>query len=442
MNKKNKKKYLKQKPVSAFYDKDIFKASKDKPDLIADLSSESKKGGDYVVKNTLIQQDLRIGDLAAIERTKKGWTNRAYNVHAVDQMAVDNTRFDTRNRVFTRFPGAFVGPKPSGLIKKGDIVKMLLSRRYICTRCHFPHDVYYKWCPSCSAPVIRRYPIYNLIKMNIEELKIIPGTEFRNPKNGKKIKNTGNKIPGYSGDRSLIEALRQPLSLYLQENFRTMIAYHANKEEGELSQRIGVVVTNYLERLKLIRLQLWNMLYDNIGRIGVFSDINDFSLDKSSFKLSLPADAVGMKPYIAHFNYGDKDIMLLSHDDYLKSDKLKDIKPMKISGKDTIKKQRISISKKVPIYNEIKESHHHALIFRNDDYIAVIPQEKSMIFPESTAELYDLFELARFQGTRKVPRKYAAWDIHDIADTWHKTHDSWIETMEKHYFNKDDYYWF
>lgn len=442
MVKDKKKKYLKQKPVSAFFDKAIFKDHKNKPELFADLTGESKKGGDYVKHTSNNKPDLRMGDLAAIEQTKKGWTETAYNIHAVDQMAVDNTRFDTRTRAFVRFPGAFVGPKPSGLIKRGDLIKWLLSRRYICTRCHFPHDRHYKWCPACSAPVIRRYPIYNLIKMDIEELKIIPGTELRNPKNGKKIKSTGNFIPGYSAYRRLIEDLRRPLALFLQENFRTVIGYHASKEESELSPRVGVVVTNYLERLKLIRLQLWNILYDNIGRIGSFTDINSFSLDKSSFKLSLPADAVGMKPYFAHHALSDKDIMLLSNDDYLKSDKVKDITPIKISGKDTIKKQRISISKKVPIYNEIKESHHHALIFRNNDYIAVIPQEKSMIFPESPAELYDLFALARFQGPRKVQRKYAVWDIHDIADTWHKTHDSWIETMETHYFNSDEYYWY
>lgn len=406
--KKYKKKPIKQK--DRISETEEIQDSKIHQITLADFSSESAAGGDYVDHTSeeinLVQRDIRQ------ESAPVGIDSSGFDVH-VDwtQMAIDR-----------RKKYLYGGRTREGIKDRFNFIKYFLSRRYICLNCHKLYDLYTERCYACDSltttifnqPTLKKEKIsipkfnhwtgeiigyyqrsvFNEVPQAFEhirelseksklQLEEVPGT---------RLKSAGQKLPGIHAHEKEINNLREPFAQWLNDRYcrgehqQAMFQYVTQKPETyTIYSKTYTVVTNYLERLKLIRLQLWYDLYHIIGGLGDFKDIKKVTIDKKKYiKLSIP-DIEGYYSYTAKHPPSNKIILILSPEPDPELDAVEDIQPVQIGRSDRIKK-RLNLSRKNILYEPFKKA-YHALIFEKDDLKIVIPQEKSFIFPLDVDDL-------------------------------------------------------
>lgn len=414
-----KKKY-KKKPIKGI-DKEQVSESEEHPDstlnqsTMADFSDDISEGGDYVdhtaeevdpVQRDILQQSAPVGYIGSddIGSVDVDW----------NQMAIDK-----------RKKRLYGGRTREGIKRSYNFVKDLLFGKYICLNCHKLFNYKTERCPNCnsyttaffnSKPIKKDYSILESIEddyarrqqkkyidnveyfdtecrglkyihvmaegKSLQELKEVPGT---------RLKSSGRGLPGKDAYAKEIDALRKPFAAWLNDrqggSGQTIFKYVEKKPENyTIYDKTYTVVTTYLERLKLIRLQLWYELYHSLGGLGDFKDIKKVTIDKQDYiKLYIP-ESEGFYPYTAKHPASDKTILILSPTPDPELDAVEDIQPVKIGRSETVP-ARMNLSKKHILYEPFKEA-IHALIFNKDELIIVIPQEKSFIFPLEPDDFY------------------------------------------------------
>jgi len=245
------------------------------------------------------------------------------------------------------------------------------------------------------------------------ELEEIPGT---------RLKSTGKKLPGVNAYRKEIDELREPLVNLLNRYQNPMHFFkYLAEDPGRTSifDPVHEVVTNYLNRLKLIRLQLWNDLYSTFGGLGTFKEIKKVTIDDKGkytyIKVRTPKDAINYYPFIANHDLSCKKILILSETNNPLIDTLNDIESIKIGRKETIGSD-ISLPEKNPLFKPFLDA-ENALIFEKNSIISVIPQERSWIFPRNVEELKHLFELKHIESygrSKHLKPSLREWDRDEI----------------------------
>ena len=456
MKKKYKKKVIKQKhrisEAEEHPEHDV------QLDLFADIAGESTKGGDYVdhtaeevdpVQRDIQHDSVPVGYIGTSEYdfpTDVDWS----------QQAID-----------TRKKRLYGGRTREGIKNQFNFTSGLLNNKYVCLNCHRLYKYQEKRCYHCNSLTTAVFnkkstkkkkttiPIFSKNNGKIFGHEITKGREeivgyetiiyTEEPRAfeyireltekpllqleevpGTRLKSSGKKLPGIYAHKDDIDKLRIPFTEWLNDGWsygQTVFRYAAYKPERyTIYDKTYTVVTNYLERLKLIRLQLWNQLYSSIGGLGDFKDIKKVTFDKNMYiKLSIP-DAAGYYPYSAKHPASNKMILILSPEPEPEFDACEDIQPVKIGRSDQVLK-RLNLSPKNILYDQFKEA-IHALIFHKDKFIIVIPQEKSFIFPLVPEDLnkWDTYYLINFGGTlnERNPsgptKSYIEWDLDDYYD--------------------------
>lgn len=397
-------------------DKDRTSETEEHPDTnlkkitLPDFTSQSSEGGDYT-DHTAEEINPTQRDIQQAS-APMGIDSSGFPVY-VDwsQMAIVTNRL-------------YGGRTREGIKNDFDFTKILLSGHYICLNCHKLYDFYSERCDTCGSlttarfnknpektkrkpfkatiinPVtdhainfyVKPYPelprafeyIRDLCEKSKEQLQEVPGT---------RLKSAGQHLPGIYAYKTEIDNLREPFAQWLNNEYcydggynQTIFQYVTHEPEiYTIYSKTYTVVTNYLERLKLIRLQLWYELYHSIGGLGDFKSIKKVTIDKQEYiKLSVP-DAAGYYSYAATHPPSNKIILILSPEPDPELDAVEDIQPVKIGRSDRVKAQ-LNLSKKNILYESFKKA-YHALIFEKDDLIIVIPQEKSFIFPMDIDDL-------------------------------------------------------
>lgn len=451
-----KKKY-KKKPIKGI-DKEQVSESEEHPDYkvpqvtLADFSTEISEGGDYVdhtaeeidpVQSDIQQQSAPVGyvDGDGIDMPVDiDWT----------QQAIDK-----------RKKRLYGGRTREGIKRQYNFVKNFLAGRYVCLSCHKLLNFKTERCPNCnsyttaifnSKPVKKDYSILESIEDRYErrsmkeyidnyqyfdtesrglkyiydlaevksllQLKEVPGT---------RLKSSGLGLPGKDAYQNEINNLRKEFAEWLNnKSYATgqSIFWYAPQqpEIHTIYDKTYTVVTHYLERLKLIRLQLWYQLYSSIGRLGDFKDIKSITIDKNKYlKIYIP-DAAGYYPYAAKHLPSDKIILILSPERDPELESVDNIQPVKIGRSDQVP-ARLNLSTKNILYEPFKEA-LHALIFNKDELIIVIPQEKSFIFPLEADDFkkWDIYDSINAGDTlsEKNPsgptNMYKEWDMDDFYD--------------------------
>lgn len=446
-----KKKY-KKKPIKGI-DKEQVSAAEEHPDsklhqsTMADFSDDISEGGDYVdhtaeevdpVQRDEIQSSAPVGYIGSddIGSVDVDWS----------QQAIDK-----------RKKRLYGGRTREGIKREFNYVLQLLRNKYVCLSCHKLYNEKIKRCYRCNAyttsifnqsnlkkekmwvPKVNHYTgevigereisyypeyprglkyIYNLAEnKSLRELKEVPGTG---------LKNAGVGLPGRNAYEKEIDALRKPFKEWLDFKHRfgqTIFKYVENKPENyTIYDKTYTVVTTYLERLKLIRLQLWYQLYTVIGGLGDFKDIKKITIDKKNYiKLYVP-ESKGFYSYTAKHLPSDKTILILSPEPDPELDAVEDIQPVKIGRSENVP-ARMNLSEKNILYEHFKKA-IHALIFYKNDLVIVVPQEKSFIFPNSINDLmnWDVYYSIKDGDTlsEKNPsgptRMYIEWDMDDFYE--------------------------
>lgn len=447
-----KKKY-KKKPIKGI-SKEQVSESEEHPDsklhqlTMADFSGQSSAGGDYV--------DHTAEEIDPVQRDE---TQSSAPIGYINDMPVDIDW--SQMAVDKRKKRLYGGRTRNGIKRQYNFVKNFLIGEYICLSCHKLLNFKTERCPHCNAyttaifnskPVKKDYSILESIEddyarrsmkryidnhqhfdtesrglkyiydlaeeKSLLQLKEVPGT---------RLKSSGLGLPGKDAYQNEINNLRKPFAEWLNNKSYTTgqsIFWYAphQPEIHTIYDKTYTVVTHYLERLKLIRLQLWYQLYSSIGGLGYFKDSKAVTVDKNKYlKISVP-DAEGYYSYTAKHPPSDKKILILSPEPEPDLDVVEDIQPVKIGRSDQVKK-RMNLSPKHFLYEPFKEA-YHALIFHKNELIIVIPQEKSFIFPLSTDDIkkWDKYNYASSGGylTEKNPsgptKMYIEWDTDDFYD--------------------------
>jgi len=401
--------------------------NKPKKDIVPDYTGKTDTGGDYVKYTTKEDNTSTVANDIAKDIEYNSMPAASFGIEDIsncinwNQMAVD-----------TRKKRLVHGQTRKGVKEWHDFVKELLAGHYICMNCHRLHAMRTDRCYRCNAvttsylmpnkikPKKLRYEIpkafdyvHDLIEMPMAELEEIPGT---------RLKSTGKKLPGVNAYRKEIDELREPLVNLLNRYQNPMHFFkYLAEDPGRTSifDPVHEVVTNYLNRLKLIRLQLWNDLYSTFGGLGTFKEIKKVTIDDKGkytyIKVRTPKDAINYYPFIANHDLSCKKILILSETNNPLIDTLNDIESIKIGRKETIGSD-ISLPEKNPLFKPFLDA-ENALIFEKNSIISVIPQERSWIFPRNVEELKHLFELKHIESygrSKHLKPSLREWDRDEI----------------------------
>jgi len=445
----NKKKYKKK----AIKEKDQVSETEEVPDgkvqqtLLPDYIEKESDGGDYVnhaaeevdpVQRDIAQQSAPIGLLGDMP-VDVDWS----------QMAVDKSK--------KRLYG---GRTSTGIKNQFNFVRNFLFKKYVCLNCHKLLEYKTERCPYCNSLTtmvfnkkstikrkvrimrIRRLqtPIGNIDMGMDSYVKYIPETprafEYIHELStqpllqleevpGTRLKGSGKKLPGISAHKDIIDKLRKPFAGWLNNEWtsQTIFVYAANQPQyTTIYDKTYTVVTNYLERLKLIRLQLWYQLYHSLGGCGDFKQIKSVTIDKKKYiKLYVP-EAEGYYSYSAYHAASDKTVLILSPEPEPELDSVENVQPIQIGRSEQVK-ARMNLSMKNSLYAGFKEA-YHALIFKKDEFIIVIPQEKSFIFPFTIHDIKQWREYDSIDNGESLDEKnpsgptrmYIEWDKDDFYD--------------------------
>lgn len=412
MNQMDAKKKYKKKPIKQkdrISETEEIQNAKVNKTILADFSSESTAGGDYVDHTAEeinpIQRDIHQ------QSAPTGFINDGFGDAPVDvdwsQMAIDK-----------RKKRLYGGRTREGIKEQYNFTSGFLGRKYICLNCHRLYTLEEERCYHCNSVTTAKFNKKKIKKKRTTRSRRIYNDyytdkypEFHNPYAefsrafkyirdltekpllqleevpGTRLKSSGQKLPGIYAYKNEINALREPFAQWLNKGGDQAIFHHVayKPENYTIFDKTYTVVTHYLEQLKLIRLQLWYQLYSSLGGLGSFEDIKKVSMDKKKYiKVSVP-DAEGYYSYTAKHPISDKTILILSPEPEPLLDAVEDIQPIKIGTSDQVKKQ-LNLSKKNILYEPFKNA-IHALIFKRDELIIVIPQEKSFIFPMEEDDL-------------------------------------------------------
>lgn len=444
------KKYKKK----AIKEKDQVSETEEVPDgkvqqtLLPDYIGTESEGGDYVnhtaeevdpVQRDIAQQSAPVGLLGDFP-VEVDWS----------QMAVDK-----------RKKRLYGGRTRTRIKNQYNFVNNLLFSTYVCLNCHKLLKYNTERCPYCNSLTTALFNKKNPKKTKHQRVKYNAFTNeliemgsyyvYETPRAfeymrelstqpllqleevpGTRLKGSGKKLPGISAHKDVIDKLRKPFAGWLNRRIgwhdndwinQTVFVYVANKPQyTTIYDKTYTVVTNYLERLKLIRLQLWYELYHSLGGLGDFKQIKSVTIDKKKYiKLYVP-EAEGYYSYSAHHVASDKTVLILSPEPDPELDSVENIQPIQIGRSEKVK-ARMNLSMKNSLYSGFKEA-YHALIFKKDELIIVIPQEKSFIFPFTINDIenwrihsaIDHGESLDEKNPSGPTRMYIEWDKDDFYD--------------------------
>jgi len=313
----------------------------------------------------------------------RGMIMNKYNVQTKDIKNLE---------IYESYPDDSRFKKPGNLKYKNDIVKKILYKKTICLRCHNIHSIRYHECPDCGAETLYYdSDIYkNIINSKIKNLRVgIPG----------KIGHLYHKMQG---------SFRDELQLLNNLSMTMHIGYR--KSEEDYSDFCPVNVWD-LERMFLMGINFWNYLYST--NFGTFVKIMQVYLPTT-----VPLPKQSLKDYLKYpyFQFGghhkasNKNVLILSRNNDVSIDGLIDL----IKLEPTIKKtdKYIHITATNPLYDDFKDAEWY-LYYNLEDYIIIVPQERTKLDIQALDDLETLVKLNNFSNNYKIKSSIREWDMDD-----------------------------
>lgn len=269
------------------------------------------------------------------------------------------------------------------------IIRRVLKNKTLCLSSHKPHIVRYKQCPDCGAPTTINYSEYlkKLIDSPINSLRVgIPGSKY---------KNRDDSIQGI-------------LKMYMNIQKAGLFAGYVDIND---EPNIYPIALWDLEKLQLIGVNLWNILYSLEGQLGTFIWMN---YANDIFNIPPELKAYFDQPlfqFIGHHIISNKKILILSPNENFTNPLFSDLK--KISGVIKSRKKFLNFDKilfKTDLYDEFK-SVDWFLFFNNNEDIFIIPQTKSVLDIRDKKDLYRFLKFDSIAKNYKQKDSWKEWDM-------------------------------
>lgn len=267
-------------------------------------------------------------------------------------------------------------------------IRRFFNNKTICLSCHKPHLIKYSHCPDCDVITTRNYPdlVEKLTLGTIKSLRVgIPGSKFK----------TRN------------DSLKGDLKEFMDnENVGMYVGY----ENPKINLSVYPIGVWDLEKLHLISVKLWNILYSVEGHLGNFIEI-----DNGTNEPFIPTEM--LKEYIdglrflfrGHHTPSNKDILIISPKKDFKHPCFSRIENTHKTIKET---DKVITLDENSLFGEFKEC-EWVLYFNDNENIFIVPQMRSMLDIRDENDLKRLLDLDSISKDYRIKYAWREWDIDD-----------------------------
>lgn len=268
-------------------------------------------------------------------------------------------------------------------------IRRFLKNKTLCLSCHKPHLFKYPQCPDCGVSTTLNYPslVEKLTLGTIKSLRVgIPGPEFKKRN----------------------DSLKGDLKEFMDNE---EVGLYEGYENPKINLSVYPIGVWDLEKLHLISVKLWNMLYTVKGQLGNFLEMDH--------RTGEPIIPIGMlKEYFdgdfflfrGYHMPSNKNILIMSPKEDFKHPCFTKIENTnkKIQEADKV----ISLDG-TSLWDEFKDCEWY-LYFSDNENFFIVPQMRSMLDIRDENDLERLLNLDNVSNDFTVKRSWREWDIDEI----------------------------
>lgn len=279
---------------------------------------------------------------------------------------------------------------PYFVIDRGSksFVRRFLKNKTICMNCNKPFLAKHPRCPDCDAITTRNYPDL------IEKLTIAPITSLRVGIPGSKFKTRSDSLKG-------------DLKSFMDDE---AVGIHAGYENTNFNSSAYSIGVWDLEKLHLISVNLWNILYSVEGQLGNFIEIENV-FGEMFVPIEMLQDFINGMLFIftGHHIPSNKDILIMSP-------KKNFIHPCfnKITntGKTIYENDKFINLNENSLFDKFKDCEWY-LFFNDHENIFIVPQKRSLLDIREIDDLKRILTLDNISKNYTIKRSWREWDMDD-----------------------------
>ncbi|BDZ71420.1 hypothetical protein [Methanobacterium petrolearium] len=268
-------------------------------------------------------------------------------------------------------------------------IRRFFKNKTICLSCHKPHLFKDSHCPDCDVITTRNHPdlVEKLTSGTIKSLRVgIPGPKFK------------------TRDDSLKGDLKE-----FMDNEK--VGMYAGYENPKIKSSVYPIGVWDLEKLHLISVKLWNILYTVEGHLGNFIEMEN-GTDKPFIPIEILKEYMDGVFFLfrGHHIPSNKNILIVSPKKDFRHPCFNNIKNTKKTIKETDKVIHLD---KNSLLDEFKVCEWF-LYFSDNENFFIVPQMKSMLDIRDKNDLKRLLNLDNALNDFTVKYALREWDIDEI----------------------------